>query len=62
MPLTQSGSEEALKENIATEIAHGKPPAQAVAIAHSVQRANDDMPPSLVLSDIQEQTEKWSNP
>lgn len=39
--LIQSGSEEAFKENIATEIRAGKDPKQAVAIAYNVQREND---------------------
>lgn len=41
MPLTQSSSQKALKENIAREIAAGKDPKQAAAIAYSVQRKND---------------------
>lgn len=40
--LIQSGSEEAFKKNIATEIRAGKDPKQAVAIAYSVQRENDN--------------------
>lgn len=43
MPLIQSGSEEALRKNIATEIEHGKDPKQAAAIGYSTQRANDDV-------------------
>lgn len=39
--LIQSGSEEAFKKNIATEIRAGKDPKQAAAIAYSVQREND---------------------
>lgn len=42
MPLVQSGSEEALQKNIATEINAGKDPKQAAAIAYSIQRANDE--------------------
>mgnify|MGYP006279854353 CR=1 FL=1 len=38
MPLKQSKTKEALKENIKTEIKAGKPPKQAVAIAYSVKR------------------------
>lgn len=38
MPLKQSKSEKAFVENIKTEIAHGKPPKQAAAIAYSVQK------------------------
>lgn len=37
MPLKHSQSEEALHENIAREIAEGKPQKQAVAIAYSVK-------------------------
>jgi len=40
MPLIQSGSNEARSENIATEVAAGKDPKQAAAIAYSTQRAN----------------------
>ncbi len=39
--LIQSGSKEALQQNIKTEIESGKDPKQAAAIAYSVQRAND---------------------
>ena len=39
--LIESGSEEALRENIKTEIKAGKDPKQAAAIAYSVQREND---------------------
>lgn len=39
--LIQSGSEEALRKNIKTEIEAGKDPKQAAAIAYSVQREND---------------------
>ena len=39
MPLKKSASEKAFVENIKTEIKHGKPPKQAVAIAYSVQKA-----------------------
>lgn len=46
--LIQSGSEEAFKKNIATEIKAGKDPKQAAAIAYNIQRENDskvkDMP------------------
>lgn len=38
MPLSKSSSQESFKKNIKTEIASGKPPKQAVAIAYSVQR------------------------
>lgn len=43
MPLKQSSSEEALHENIATEVRAGKDPKQAAAIGYSVQRRNQDM-------------------
>ncbi len=38
MPLKKSTSKQAMKQNIKTEIAAGKPPKQAVAIAYSVKR------------------------
>ena len=38
MPLIKSGSKAAVSENIRTEIAHGKPQKQAVAIALDTQR------------------------
>ena len=38
MPLMKSASKEAVKKNIKKEIAAGKPPKQAVAIALDVQR------------------------
>jgi len=38
MPLIRSKSKTARQTNIKTEIAAGKPPAQAVAIGYSVQR------------------------
>jgi len=38
MPLDKSGSKKAVGANIKTEMAHGKPQKQAVAIALSVQR------------------------
>lgn len=41
MPLIQSASKEDFNKNVATEIAAGKKPEQAVAIAYSVQRKND---------------------
>lgn len=37
MPLKKSVSKKAVSENIKTEIRHGKPPKQAVAIALRVQ-------------------------
>lgn len=41
MPLEESGSNEALHKNIATEIEAGKSPSQSAAIGYSVQRAHD---------------------
>ena len=38
MPLVKSTSKGAFRKNIKTEMAHGKPPKQAVAIAYSVKR------------------------
>lgn len=38
MPLKHSAAERAFVQNIKTEIAHGKPPKQAAAIAYSVQK------------------------
>ena len=38
MPLKQSATEKAFVENIRTEIKHGKPRDQAVAIAYRVQK------------------------
>lgn len=38
MPLVKSASKNAVSKNIKTEMAHGKPQKQAVAIALSVQR------------------------
>lgn len=39
MPLMKSSSKKARETNIKTEIAAGKPPKQAVAIAYATQRA-----------------------
>jgi hypothetical protein len=39
MPLKKSTSDKAFKENVKKEIAAGKPPKQAVAIAYSTKRA-----------------------
>lgn len=39
MPLIKSTSDGAFKKNIKTEIAHGKPQKQAVAIAYSEKRS-----------------------
>lgn len=38
MPLIKSAKKEALQKNIGKEIAAGKKPSQAAAIAYSVQR------------------------
>jgi hypothetical protein len=38
MPLTKSPSKQAFKSNVKREIAAGKPPKQAVAIAYDVKR------------------------
>jgi hypothetical protein len=38
MPLIKSTSKEAFKKNVKKEIAAGKPPKQAVAIAYSTKR------------------------
>lgn len=39
MPLVKSTSKNAFRKNIKAEIAAGKPPKQAVAIAYSTKRA-----------------------
>lgn len=39
MPLVKSASKEAFRKNVKAEIAAGKPPKQAVAIAYSTKRA-----------------------
>lgn len=39
MPLIKSTSKDAFKKNVKREIAAGKPPKQAVAIAYSTKRA-----------------------
>lgn len=39
MPLVKSKSKAAFQKNVRAEIAAGKPPKQAVAIAYSVKRA-----------------------
>ena len=38
MPLNYGKSKEAFGQNVKTEMAHGKPQKQAVAIAYSVKR------------------------
>ena len=38
MPLVKSPSKEAFRKNVKHEVASGKKPAQAVAIAYSVKR------------------------
>ena len=38
MPLVKSASKGAFRRNIKTEMVHGKPQKQAVAIAYSVKR------------------------
>jgi len=38
MPLTKSTSRQAFQKNVRTEIAAGRPPKQAVAIAYSTKR------------------------
>ena len=38
MPLKKSTSKKAFSSNVKTEMAHGKPQKQAVAIAYSLQR------------------------
>ena len=44
MPLVKSKSEAALRENVKAEIAAGKEPRQAVAIAYSVKREAQKQP------------------
>ncbi len=38
MPLVKSPSKEAFRKNVKTEVAHGKPVKQAVAIAYATKR------------------------
>lgn len=38
MPLKKSASKKAFSENVKTEMAHGKPQKQAVAIVYATQR------------------------
>lgn len=39
MPLMKSNSKQAFQKNVKTEIAAGKPPKQAVAIAYATKKA-----------------------
>jgi hypothetical protein len=39
MPLVKSASKQAFRKNVKTEMAHGKPQKQAVAIAYATKRA-----------------------
>ena len=39
MPLVKSPTKEAFRKNVKAELAAGKPPKQAVAIAYAVKRA-----------------------
>jgi hypothetical protein len=50
MPLHYGKSKQARQQNIETEIAAGKPPKQAVAIAYSVQRRGK--PKSSLMEDV----------
>ena len=38
MPLVKSASKEAFRKNVKTEMAHGKPQKQALAISYNVKR------------------------
>jgi hypothetical protein len=38
MPLVKSASKDAFRKNVKTEMAHGKPQKQAVAMAYNTQR------------------------
>jgi len=44
MPLTKSTSPAAFRKNVKAEIAAGKPPKQAVAIAYAVKRTAASKP------------------
>ena len=46
MPLVKSASPKAFRANVKTEMAHGKPQKQAVAIAFSTQRRAGGKPPA----------------
>ena len=39
MPLMKSSSKQAFQKNVKTEVAAGKPPKQAVAIAYATKKA-----------------------
>jgi hypothetical protein len=39
MPLVKSPTKKAFQKNVKTEIAHGRPPKQALAIAYATQRS-----------------------
>jgi len=39
MPLVKSASKEAFRKNVKTEMAHGKPQKQALAVAYATKRA-----------------------
>lgn len=53
MPLEQSSSQKAFEHNVKAEVEAGKPQKQAVAIAYSVQRANDsEIPQSVSVQDL----------
>ena len=44
MPLVKSASPAAFRKNVKTEMAHGKPQKQAVAIAYSTKRVAEKKP------------------
>lgn len=54
MPLVQSNTQSAFQSNIKREIAAGKDPKQAAAIAYEIQRANDgeSIPVNVSLAEI----------
>lgn len=57
--LVQSGSEEAFKKNISTEIRAGKDPKQAAAIAYNIQRENDSKVKDSIALDIVSEIKKY---